>query len=61
MRAPWVLVDGWVAARRDLLHWVRQPGPVVVGLLFPVLVVLMFGFLFGGAIEVPGVGATASI
>lgn len=56
MRAPWVLVDGWVVARRDLMHWGRQPGPVVVGLLFPVLVVLMFGYLFGGAIGVPGGG-----
>jgi ABC-2 type transport system permease protein len=53
----WAMADSWVMARRDLLHWVRQPGPVVVGLLFPVLVVLMFGYLFGGAIRVPGGGS----
>ena len=52
----WALADGLTVARRDLLHWSRQPGPVVVGLLFPVLVVLMFGYLFGGAISVPGGG-----
>jgi ABC transporter DrrB family efflux protein len=40
--------------RRDVLHWLREPGPVIVGLLFPVLMVLMFGYLFGGAMAVPG-------
>jgi ABC-2 type transport system permease protein len=29
---------------------------VIVGLLFPVLLVLMFGYLFGGAMTVPGGG-----
>jgi ABC-2 type transport system permease protein len=42
--------------RRDLAHWVRQPAPVVVSLLFPILLVLMFGYLLGGAIAVPGGG-----
>jgi ABC-2 type transport system permease protein len=42
--------------RRDLTHWVRQPAPVVVSLLFPILLVLMFGYLLGGAIAVPGGG-----
>lgn len=52
----WAVMDGWTITRRDLAHWARQPGPVVVGLLFPVLIVLMFGYLFGGAMEVPGGG-----
>jgi len=42
--------------RRDVMHWLREPGPVVVGLLFPVLMVVMFGYLFGGAMAVPGGG-----
>jgi ABC-type multidrug transport system permease subunit len=42
--------------RRDVAHWVRQPAPVVVSLLFPILLVLMFGYLIGGAIAVPGGG-----
>jgi ABC-2 type transport system permease protein len=50
----WAVADGWTVTRRDLLHWVRQPAPVIVGLLFPVLLVLMFGYLFGGAMAVPG-------
>ncbi|HEY0500006.1 MAG TPA: ABC transporter permease [Kutzneria sp.] len=52
----WAVADGWTMTRRDLAHWVRQPAPVVVGLLFPILLVLMFGYLLGGAIGVPGGG-----
>lgn len=52
----WALTDTMTMTRRDLAHWARQPGPVIAGLLFPVLVVLMFGYLFGGAIQVPGGG-----
>jgi ABC-2 type transport system permease protein len=50
----WALTDSWTIARRDFARWARQPGPVLAALLFPVLVVLMFGYLFGGAIQVPG-------
>ena len=52
----WALADGWTITRRDILHWTRDPGPVIIGLLFPVLMVLMFGYLFGGAMAVPGGG-----
>ncbi|GAA0619141.1 ABC transporter permease [Kutzneria viridogrisea] len=55
-RLRWAVADGWTVTQRDLLHWVRQPAPVVVGLLMPIMMVLMFGFLFGGAISVPGGG-----
>jgi ABC-2 type transport system permease protein len=53
-RLRWAVVDAWTVTRRDLTHWVRQPFGVVVTLLFPVMLVLMFGHLFGGAISVPG-------
>lgn len=55
-RVRWAIIDAWTIAHRDLLHWVREPTPVIVGLLFPVLLVLMFGFLLGGAMSVPGGG-----
>ncbi|WP_086829482.1 ABC transporter permease [Allokutzneria sp. NRRL B-24872] len=48
--------DTWTLTQRDLRHWIAQPTPVVIGLLFPVMTVLMFGFLFGGALSVPGGG-----
>ena len=45
--------DAWTVARRQFWHWRAQPGAFAVGLLFPVLVTLMFGALFGGAIAGP--------
>lgn len=56
MSFRWAVADGWTMTRRDVAHWVRQPAPVVVSLLFPILLVLMFGYLIGGAIAVPGGG-----
>src|SRR5262245_9644626 len=56
-RLRWAVVDGWTMTRRSLAHWARQPGMVLVTLLFPVLMVLMFGYLFGGAMVVPGGGS----
>lgn len=50
------LREGTLIAGRDLLHWVREPWGFVFGLAFNLMLVLMFGFLFGGAIEVPGEG-----
>lgn len=55
-RLRWVIADSWTITRRELLHSVQQPVQVVVGLLFPIMVVLMFGYLFGGGILVPGGG-----
>ncbi|WP_192771849.1 ABC transporter permease [Plantactinospora soyae] len=55
-RLRWTIADGWTITRRDLVHWARQPVQVVVGLLFPIMVVLMFGYLFGGGMSVPGGG-----
>jgi len=53
-RFRWAVADGWTLTRRSLAHWARQPGALAVNLLFPVLLVLMFGYLFGGAMAVPG-------
>ncbi|MEH0938515.1 ABC transporter permease [Micromonospora psammae] len=55
-RARWALTDTATLTGRALAHWARQPGPVLVALLFPVLLVLMFGYLLGGAMAVPGGG-----
>ncbi len=50
------LREGWLIAGRDVLHWAREPWGLVFGLAFNIMLILMFGFLFGGAIEVPGGG-----
>jgi ABC-2 type transport system permease protein len=55
-RLRWIIADSGAITRRDLLHWRLQPGAIVAALLFPVFMVLIFGYLFGGAISVPGGG-----
>ena len=56
-RLTWAVADAWVITGRDLAHWARQPGTVIANtLLFPVMIVLMFGYLLGGAMTVPGGG-----
>ncbi|MER7892788.1 ABC transporter permease [Micromonospora sp. NPDC094482] len=55
-RLRWAVADTLVLTGRAMTHWARQPGELIIGLLFPVLLVLMFGYLFGGAIAVPGGG-----
>ncbi len=52
-RLGWALADGWTIARRDLVHWRMQPGPVIFNWFFPVLMMLMFGALLGGAMARP--------
>ncbi|MFC7384473.1 ABC transporter permease [Sphaerisporangium rhizosphaerae] len=55
-RLRWALADGWTITHRDLAHRARRPGQVVVELLFPVMIVLMFAYLFGGGMAIPGGG-----
>jgi ABC-type multidrug transport system permease subunit len=55
-RFSWALVDGWTIAERDIRHWLRQPFNLMVGLLFPVIIALMMGYVFGGAMTLPGGG-----
>lgn len=50
----WVVSDSWTMTRRELAHWQRQPVQVVIGLVFPVLLLLMFGYLMGAGRGVEG-------
>ncbi|MDI3418456.1 ABC transporter permease [Streptomyces luteolus] len=50
----WAFTDSWTMTRRELAHWARQPVQIVVGLAFPVMLLLMFGFLIGGGAGVEG-------
>lgn len=52
----WAVADGRVLTGRALAHWARRPGDIAMALLFPVMVVLMMGYLFGGQMDVPGGG-----
>jgi ABC-2 type transport system permease protein len=48
--------DTWVVARRGLLHMLRQPEALTDVTLQPVMFVLLFAYVFGGAINVSGGG-----
>ncbi|MFG2354721.1 ABC transporter permease [Streptomyces sp. NPDC048521] len=50
----YVLTDCWTMTRRELAHWARQPGQALVALVFPVMLLLMFGYLVGGGRGVAG-------
>ncbi|MEV6775563.1 ABC transporter permease [Streptomyces syringium] len=54
--SAWVLADSWTMTRRGLAHWARQPVQVLVGLAFPVMMLLMFAYFLGGGMTVPGGG-----
>lgn len=49
----WGLSDAWTITRRDVTHWLQQPGVAALGWIFPIMILLMFAGLFGGAITVP--------
>ncbi|HVK27893.1 MAG TPA: ABC transporter permease [Nocardioides sp.] len=49
------LNDGWVVAQRNLIKIVRVPEILVFVLISPIMFVLLFAFVFGGAIDVAGV------
>ncbi|MDQ0750288.1 ABC-2 type transport system permease protein [Streptomyces africanus] len=48
------LTDSWTMTRRELARWGRQPVQLVVNLVFPVMLLLMFGYLVGGGRGVGG-------
>lgn len=50
------LRQSWVITLRDLKHWQREPWTPVFGIAFSVMLVLVFGYLIGGAIGLPGGG-----
>lgn len=50
----WHLRDGFVVSKRNLLQTIRVPDLLFFSLVQPVIFVLMFAYVFGGAIPIPG-------
>lgn len=46
----------WLITQRDLRHWLRAPWTPIFAIAFSIMLVLVFGYLFGGAVELPGGG-----
>lgn len=55
-RLFWTVADCWNVVRRGLTHYRRQPVSILWQLGFPILSVLLYGYVFGKAIQVPGGG-----
>lgn len=53
-RLAWAFLDAMVLAKRSLLQTVRVPQLIVFVAIQPVMFVLLFRYVFGGAIQVPG-------
>jgi ABC-2 type transport system permease protein len=53
-RLVWAFLDAMVLAKRSLLQTLRVPELIVFVTIQPVMFVLLFRYVFGGAIHVPG-------
>jgi ABC-2 type transport system permease protein len=55
-RIRWTFTDGLTLVGRELSRMRREPGGLVASLIFPAIMVVLFGYVFGSAIQVPGGG-----
>jgi ABC transporter DrrB family efflux protein len=53
-RTRWAVSDTLTITRRNLLVWMRVPAYIVFTVIQPVMFVLLFVYVFGGAIPVAG-------
>lgn len=56
-RLTWAMKDCWTIVMQELTHLVRQPSTFAWQLGMPVVMVLMFVYVFGSAMDVTGQGA----
>ena len=53
---PKALVDGAVVAKRNLIKIKRVPDLLVFSTMSPIMFILLFAYIFGSQISVPGIG-----
>jgi len=53
-QARWAVTDTLTITRRNLLVWMRVPAYIMFTVIQPVMFVLLFRYVFGGAIHVTG-------
>ena len=51
----WAVRDAIAVAKRNLIGMARTPQVIVFSTIQPIIFVLMFRYVFGGAIQIPGV------
>jgi ABC-2 type transport system permease protein len=55
-RLRWTFADGLTLVGRELGRLRQEPGELIGALVFPAIMVVLFGYVFGSAIQVPGGG-----
>ncbi|MER6949147.1 ABC transporter permease [Nonomuraea sp. NPDC000554] len=55
-RLRWTITDGLTLVGRELGRLRHDPGELVAALIFPAVMVVLFGYVFGSAIQVPDGG-----
>uniref|UniRef100_UPI003F685F09 ABC transporter permease n=1 Tax=Streptomyces polyasparticus TaxID=2767826 RepID=UPI003F685F09 len=52
--------DSLVVAKRNLIRMARIPEMILFGIIQPVMFVVLFTYVFGGSIAIPGAGVSAA-
>ncbi len=52
-RLGWAVADSWTIMQRNLLLWWRSPAYIMFTVIQPLMFMLLFRYVFGGAIHVP--------
>jgi ABC-2 type transport system permease protein len=55
-KLKWAVADGWTVAQRNLMHIRYVPEKLIDVTVQPLMFVLLFAYIFGGAIALPGGG-----
>ncbi len=50
----WTLADAFVVAKRQIIQIPRIPDELMTSMFQPAITVLLFRYMFGGAITIPG-------
>ncbi|WP_225850085.1 ABC transporter permease [Streptomyces sp. HPF1205] len=50
----WSVSDAWLLALRNVRHIQRRPDQLMAAILQPIMFFVLFAYVFGGAIKVPG-------
>ncbi|MFD5318322.1 ABC transporter permease [Streptomyces sp. NPDC127098] len=50
------VADGWTMTRRNMAHLARSPEELILYFALPIMFVLVFGYVFGSGMTVPGGG-----
>jgi ABC transporter DrrB family efflux protein len=49
------IADSWYILRTNVFHFLSQPGEIIGMVAFPIIFIVLFGYVFGSAIQIPGV------